>query len=67
MLFKILSPTTTQAIVLSNADPKLNVVPNWLFNMCTKQFAPLLFDMLRSLAKDLNEDYKKAISEKPGN
>lgn len=66
MLLKIISPTKTRVIVLANADPKLAVIPFWLFNFCTKQFSPLLFSMLRKYSKELTKEYLEAVESKPG-
>jgi hypothetical protein len=66
ILLKIMSPTKTRVIVLANADPKLAVVPFWLFNFCTKQFSPLLFSLLRQYSKELTKEYLEAVESKPG-
>src|SRR4051794_35572265 len=67
MLMKIISDTETHVTILANADPKMAYVPFWLLNLCTKQFGPLLFQLLRSNSSNLNEEYLNCIAEKPGN
>jgi len=44
------SKTKTSVVCIVNCDPKL-LVPYWLLNMVTKQFAPKVYETLEALAK----------------
>jgi hypothetical protein len=68
-LLKPLSPTSTQLILIANANPQMAIIPYWLLNFVTKQLGGVLVSKLEGFAQDLDRNptskFRQRIAEKP--
>eukprot|EP01118_Nematostelium_gracile_P016977 TRINITY_DN712_c0_g1_i2.p1 TRINITY_DN712_c0_g1~~TRINITY_DN712_c0_g1_i2.p1 ORF type:complete len:215 (+),score=43.38 TRINITY_DN712_c0_g1_i2:250-894(+) len=66
MLVKPISPTSSKVIMLSNSDPKVPVIPYWLFNLVTKKLAHHMFETLRHKSSKIEGTiYEERIRSQP--
>ena len=48
----------------AHVDPHLDYIPKWLINYVIQKLCMVVLDTIEKRAKNLNEKYKKLMSEK---
>lgn len=64
MIVQPIEEKKTRLVVIAHSDPQLAIVPYWLVNCVTRQFAYKIFERMEKLAKNVpGSEYEKRINE----